>query len=165
MKYFRILSIVLTLGVFSIFFLWLKSHRSPQLFGKCIHRVTTAQKVVALTYDDGPSLHTGELLAILRKYEVRATFFLLGKNGETHPALVRQIHEEGHELGNHSYSHQPLIFKFPSFIREEIDKTDRIIRQSGYVGTIHFRAPYGRKLFALPWILSKLNRPHQGTNH
>ena len=59
-----------------------------------------------------------------------------------------------------SYSHQQLIFRSQAFIREEIDKTDQLIQQSGYAKTIHFRAPYGRKLIGLPWILHQDNRPH-----
>ena len=132
--------LILTLiGVFSASFLWLKSHRSPQLLGKCFHRVNTSKKVVALTFDDGPSSHTQEILDILRLHNVQATFFLLGKHAEQHPNLVRQIYEEGHDIGNHSFSHEPLIFKSLAFIREEINKTDQIIRLSGYPRTIHFR--------------------------
>jgi len=140
--------------------MWLKSHRSPQILGKCIHRVDTPAKVIALTFDDGPSEHTGEILKILRSHEVPATFFLLGQNAEQFPELVRQIYEGGHEIGNHSYSHQPFIFKTLAFIREEIEKTDQVIRRAGYQGTIHFRAPYGRKLIGLPWILYQSKRPH-----
>lgn len=143
-----------------VFFMWLKSHRSPQILGKCIHRVDTPLRVVALTFDDGPSEHTEEILKILRSHEVPATFFLLGQNVERFPSLVSEIYEQGHEIGNHSYSHQPFIFKSLSFMREEIEKTDQLIRSAGYQGTIHFRAPYGRKLIGLPWILYKSQRPH-----
>lgn len=141
-------------------FLWLKSPCSPQLFGKCIHRVNTSEKVVALTFDDGPSPDTQGILDVLRAHAVPATFFILGKNAEQLSHLLRQIYVEGHELGNHSYSHQPLVFKSLAFIREEIEKTDQVIRLSGYEGTIHFRAPYGRKLIGLPWVLYKSQRSH-----
>jgi peptidoglycan-N-acetylglucosamine deacetylase len=143
-----------------VFFLWLKSYRSPQIFGKCVHRVDTPTRVVALTFDDGPSEYTEEILKILRSQGAPATFFLLGQNAEQFPALVRQIYEGGHEIGNHSYSHQPFIFKSLAFMKEEIEKTDQVIRKAGYQGTIHFRAPYGRKLIGLPWILYKSRRPH-----
>ena len=142
------------------FFIWFKSHRSPQILGKCIHRVNTPLKMIALTFDDGPSEHTEEILKILHSQKVPATFFLLGRNAEQLPSLVRQIYEGGHEIGNHSYSHQPFIFKTLAFMREEIEKTDEIIRRAGYQGTIHFRAPYGRKLIGLPWILYKSQRLH-----
>ena len=58
------------------------------------------------------------------------------------------------------YSHLPFIFKSIAFMREEIEKTDQLIRKSGYEGPIHFRAPYGRKLIGLPWILYRSQRPH-----
>lgn len=116
--------------------------------------------MVALTFDDGPSEYTQKLLNILRSHKVPATFFLLGQNIERYPNIVRQIYEEGHEIGNHSYSHQPFIFRSLAFMREEIEKTDHLIRKAGYQGTIHFRAPYGRKLLGLPWILYQSRRPH-----
>ena len=152
--------ICLLLLIAFILLLWLKSHRSPQLLGRCVHRINTYEKVVALTFDDGPSFYTEEILDILHLYKAQATFFLLGQNIEQFPSLVQQIYKEGHEIGNHSYSHQSLIFKSCAFIREEIEKTDQLIKKSGYQGIIHFRAPYGRKLFGLPWILYKSKRPH-----
>jgi len=156
----RYLLTIFTIGITCLAVLWLKSPRSPQLFGTCVSRVKTEEKIVALTFDDGPSSYTEPLLAALRQYGVKATFFLLGNHAETHPELVRQIYTDGHEIGNHSYSHQPLIFRSASFIREEIEKTDQIIRRAGYTGPIHFRAPYGRKLVALPRILKEMHRPH-----
>lgn len=152
--------ICLLLLIAFILLLWLKGHRSPQLLGRCVHRINTSEKVVALTFDDGPSFYTEEILDILHLYKAQATFFLLGQNIEQFPSLVQQIYKKGHEIGNHSYSHQPLIFKSCAFIREEIEKTDQLIKKSGYQGIIHFRAPYGRKLFGLPWILYKSKRPH-----
>jgi peptidoglycan-N-acetylglucosamine deacetylase len=159
-KSFSVCLILLFLALSYVSFLWLKSHRSPQLMGKYFHRVNTSEKVVALTFDDGPSIYTKDILDILRQHDVKATFFILGKNAVQYPLVLRQIHEEGHEIGNHSFSHEPLIFKSLAFIRDEIDKTDRLIRQSGYQGPIHFRAPYGRKLLGLPWILYQTKRIH-----
>lgn len=106
-----------------------------------------------------PSEYTEEILKTLSSHRVSATFFLLGQNAEQFPALVRQIYEEDHEIGNHSYSHQPLIFRSLSFMSEEIEKTDRLIKSARYQRTVHFRAPYGRKLIGLPWILYRSQRP------
>src|SRR5476651_515730 len=120
--------LILTLiALFYGLFLWLKSPRSPQLLGRCIHRVDTSEKVVALTFDDGPSFYTEEIFGVIRLHKVQATFFLLGPNMEQFAVLVRQIYEEGYEIGNHSDSHQPLIFKSLAFIQEEIEKTDQLI--------------------------------------
>lgn len=63
------------------------------------------------------------------------------------------IAEAGHELGNHSYSHSRLVFKSPGTIRQEIDRTNALIRGTGYSGTIHFRPPNGKKLLLLPRYL------------
>jgi len=73
---------------------------------------------------------------------------------------VQRIYREGHEIGNHSWSHQRLIFKTPTFIRNEIEHTDQLIRSLGYQGPIHFRAPYGNKFLILPWILKSMDRAH-----
>jgi chitin deacetylase len=89
---------------------------------------------------------------------VKATFFLIGAEIEQRPELARRIAAEGHELGNHSYSHTHMVLKSPSFIREEIERTDQLIRAAGYEGDIHFRPPYSYKLVLLPYYLSKTNR-------
>ncbi|MBA2628945.1 MAG: polysaccharide deacetylase family protein [Rickettsiaceae bacterium] len=140
---------------------WLKEHTSPQLIGKAYFSVKTDKKIVALTFDDGPSVPvTNDILDLLKEYQIKATFFILGKHAQIYPELVQKIYQDGHELGNHSWSHERLIFKSPTFIRNEIEHTDKVIRSLGYLGPIHFRAPYGNKLLVLPWILDGMNRPH-----
>ena len=137
----------------------LANSRTFQLFGEIVPRVETSQRVVALTFDDGPTPEAvDQLLSILRERNVKATFFLIGGALEEHPELGRRIAQEGHELGNHSYSHERMIFKTPSFIREEIERTDQLIRNTGYQGPIQFRPPYGKKLVLLPYYLSKTHR-------
>jgi len=137
----------------------LANSRTFQLFGEIVPRVETSQRVVALTFDDGPTPEAvDQVLSILRERKVKATFFLIGGALEEHPELGRRIAQEGHELGNHSYSHDRMIFKTPSFIREEIERTDQLIRNTGYQGPIQFRPPYGKKLVLLPYYLSKTHR-------
>lgn len=132
-----------------------------QAFGDLVNRVNTNEKVVALTYDDGPNPpYTNQLLEVLDDLKVKATFFLIGRNIEEHPQMSRAILEGGHELGNHSYSHEELLFRPKSFVNSEIEKTDQLLRELGVVGNIHFRAPFGYKGFVLPWLLSKLNKKH-----
>jgi chitin deacetylase len=132
--------------------------RTLQCFGNIVPRVDTSAPVVALTFDDGPSQFTEEILAILRERDVRATFFVTGQAVEEHTAAARSIVEEGHELGNHSYSHQYMMLKSYSFIQQEIESTDRLIREAGYEGDIHFRSPYGKKLIVLPYYLDQTGR-------
>ncbi|OEH86982.1 polysaccharide deacetylase [Desulfuribacillus stibiiarsenatis] len=130
------------------------SSRTFQLSGELIHKVDTTEKVVALTFDDGPTKNTGEVLDILKALDVKATFFVTGREIEENMDEAKRIVLEEHELGNHSYSHQRMVLKTPSFIEEEIDRTNALIREAGYQGTIHFRPPYGKKLLVLPMVLN-----------
>lgn len=127
-----------------------------QLFGKMITRVKTAEKVVALTYDDGPNPpYTEALLDVLNRSNAKATFFVIGKSAETNETTVQRMLAEGHELGNHSYSHTKLINQKLSVVRAEVDKTDEVLKKAGVKSTIHFRAPLGLKRVRLPWELAR----------
>ena len=133
--------------------------RTFQFFGTIVPRVDTKEKLVALTFDDGPEpAFTDEILGVLKEQDVKATFFLIGGALERHLAEGKKIVAAGHEIGNHSYSHQRMILVTPSFVKEEVEKTDALIRAAGYEKTAHFRPPYGKKLFALPFYLSQNNR-------
>ncbi|WP_257458815.1 polysaccharide deacetylase family protein [Archangium lipolyticum] len=132
-----------------------------QLFGELHARVETSEKVVALTFDDGPRPgQTEAILDILKRHGVRASFFMVGRNIERHRELAARVLAEGHQLGNHSYSHRRLIFKSPSYVREELDRTDALLRGLGVEGELLFRAPNGKKLVVLPWLLSRSGRKH-----
>jgi peptidoglycan/xylan/chitin deacetylase (PgdA/CDA1 family) len=129
---------------------------SFQFFGELVHRVETDEKVVALTFDDGPSpANTEAVLAVLARHHVKATFFMVGRNIEQHRALATRVLAEGHEAGNHSYSHKRLVFKSPAFVEAEISKTDTLLRELGVKGDIPFRSPFGKKLLVQPWVLSR----------
>jgi chitin deacetylase len=129
--------------------------RTFQFFGEIVPRIDSRQKAVALTFDDGPMPGaTEEVLSVLDEEGVKATFFLIGADLEKNPEQGRMIAARGHELGNHSYSHHRMVLKSLTFIRSEIERTDELIRQTGYRGQIHFRPPYGKKLFLLPYYLS-----------
>jgi peptidoglycan/xylan/chitin deacetylase (PgdA/CDA1 family) len=133
--------------------------RTFQFFGQLVPRVNTSQKVVALTFDDGPTPEaTGPVLSALEEGQVRATFFVTGADLEKNMDEGRRIVAAGHELGNHSYSHERMVLVTPSFVRREVERTDELIRTAGYRGEIYFRPPYGKKLFALPYYLSRTGR-------
>ncbi len=137
----------------------LSKARSFQLFGKIVSRVETSDPVVALTLDDGPTLrYTRDILSLLDEKDVKATFFLTGKEMEEVPALARDIAQRGHQIGNHSYSHSDMTLSSMSTVREEIERTDAAIRAAGYQGEIYFRPPYGKKLVTLPWYLWQAGR-------
>jgi len=110
----------------------------------------------ALTFDDGPSVpYTGQILDILAKNKIKATFFLCGANAERYPELVRRIQREGHVIGNHTYSHPYLHLKSEADIAEEIDRTQEVLlRITGQRPTL-FRPPYGVRWFSLWPILRR----------
>jgi len=102
------------------------------------------EKKIALTFDDGPGIFTLDVLALLKKYNVKATFFCIGKNIETHPEILKQIIAEGHLVGNHSYSHSKFFdFYNAEKIREEIEKTDLLLKKFTSKKINFFRPPYG----------------------
>ena len=121
--------------------------------------IKTEEKVVALTFDDGPHpIFTIELLKLLAEFNVKATFFVSGKNIEQHKDLVKQIVDNEHELGNHAYSHRNLIFKTTSFIRNEIVKTDDLIKSCGADVPNIVRPPFGRFLLSALYVFCKLKK-------
>lgn len=151
----------LLLVVVVVFFgLWkLSSSVSFQLFGELIDKVDAEQKLVALTFDDGPTPHyTASVLQLLELYQVKATFFVTGSETQRYMTQAKQIVAAGHQLGNHSWSHQRMVFMPLDEISREIEGTDQQIRAAGYTGEILFRPPYGKKLLLLPWYLAKHQR-------
>ena len=156
-KIITLLTMVIVLAALGIAGLELTSSRSFQFYGNLVSQIQTDQKVVALTFDDGPTENTATILAVLAELDVKATFYVTGREIEKFPEEARMLVEAGHELGNHSYSHTRMAFKSPSFIQEEIDSTNLLIRESGYTGPIHFRPPYGKKLIFLPRYLKSLD--------
>lgn len=152
--------VIAALLVVGFIALW-RISRSPtfQFFGRLTPRVNTSQKVVALTFDDGPTPEaTGQILSALDEGQVRATFFVTGAELEKNMAEGKRIVAAGHELGNHSYSHERMVFVTPSFVEREIERTDKLIRDAGHRGEIYFRPPYGKKLFTLPYYLARTGR-------
>jgi len=124
-----------------------------------VQQVDTREKVISLTFDDGPSrAYTDEVLSVLAHYEVQATFFLTGKEMAENPEHTKRLLASGHQLANHSFSHPRMVLMSQTAIAKEIEQTDLLIRQAGYQGDIVFRPPYGKKLFGLPWYLQQHNR-------
>ena len=100
--------LLFTIALFFAVSLLIKVTKFHNYFG--INRADTEVKVVALTYDDGPyPPYTNQLLDILDRYQVKATFFEIGRNIEKHPEIVNMIVARGDELANHSYSHKSQL--------------------------------------------------------
>ena len=113
--------------------------------GVPIARLTTPQKLVALSFDDGPRAG-GEfdtLLALLASRHAHATFFVIGQELAAHPELARRLLDAGHEIGNHTWTHPHLDSISIDSVRIEIARTDSLLRALGVRGRILVRPPYG----------------------
>lgn len=101
--------------------------------------------VIALTFDDGPSKYTEDILNILKKYDACATFFVIGNKVEAYQDIIKESIKNGNEIGNHSYSHKDLSKLKEEDFREEIEKTQKIIQKTtGYTPKL-LRPTYGEK--------------------
>lgn len=140
---------------------------SSQLFGPSIYRGSHGsrkRRSIALTFDDGPSPGTAELLDYLAAEEVKATFFQCGMNVLRHPELARRVAEEGHEIGNHTYSHPQLSprlgwdlnLRSPAEIFAELQRAQEIFAEISNVVPRLFRAPYGLRWYGLRAAQRKL---------
>ncbi len=99
---------------------------------------------IAITFDDGPDpVYTPQLLDGLKERGVRASFFVMGKQAEAYPDLVRRMQEEGHLIGNHTYTHVQLSKKNRESFKEELLKTNELIREITGEEVQFVRPPYG----------------------
>lgn len=115
-----------------------------QWYGKTFVGLPRGAKQIALTYDDGPNdPHTLQLLEVLGKHNVHATFFLIGKHVKLRPELAREIVKEGHAIGNHTFSHPNLIFTSGTHTRQELGRCSEILRDTVGTEASLFRPPFG----------------------
>lgn len=119
-------------------------------------RGPAAPKQIALTFDDGPNEpYTSQILDILKKQHVKATFFIVGLNATRYPQVVKRIQEEGHIIGNHTFSHSPLLFKNKAEIQMEIENWEKVMDDIGIHYSHWFRAPHGWRSPFLPSVLQE----------
>jgi peptidoglycan/xylan/chitin deacetylase (PgdA/CDA1 family) len=125
-------------------------HRNSNVFGSVLSRLPTDDLIASITFDDGPNPHaTPVILDVLKREEVHATFFVLGRHADRWPELVKRMSDEGHQLGNHGYWHRKLHRRTPGYIRDDLTRgADAIERASGVRPAV-FRAPHG---FRNPWV-------------
>lgn len=118
----------------------------PQRWGGSTYwQGDTSRKVVALTFDDGPSLYTAAVLDILNAKKIPATFFVMGRQVERHPELLRRIAAEGHEIGNHTYAlaaRKNILFS--DIVADEIANTQKIIADVCGITPQYYRSPGGQ---------------------
>jgi peptidoglycan/xylan/chitin deacetylase (PgdA/CDA1 family) len=119
----------------------------------------TQVKCVALTFDDGPGKYAGILLDTLKKHNAKATFFLEGQYAKSRPAFVKRMVKEGHAIGNHSYSHPDFTKVSASTIRNEIKKTNDVIKKAAGVEPKLLRPPYGLSDLQVQDIATEFGMP------
>lgn len=125
-------------------------------FGPSITRAAPGGARIALTFDDGPSESTPHVLDILAHHGARATFFLVGMNTARLPEIARRVIKEGHEIGNHTYSHANFYRRAPWQVANEIELCQRTLEDTLGVAPRWFRPPFGCRWFGLFPTLERL---------
>ncbi len=122
-----------------------------------ISRGNTGKNMVALTFDDGPDEPTTrQILALLDKYAVKATFFVSGVNALKYPEIIKEIINRGHTIGNHSFHHNPfLMLGSYNYLYQEVLRAQEVLKKMG-VNVLAFRPPVGIISPKLPQVLNKL---------
>lgn len=131
--------------------------KSSQLFGPSVYRGPGRRRSVALTFDDGPSEGTLDLLEYLDCEGIKATFFQCGMNVRRLPQIAGQVAAAGHQIGNHTYSHPHLMLKSRAFIDREFTEAQRIIQFETGVVPMFLRPPYGFRWMGMRQVQEKLS--------
>jgi peptidoglycan/xylan/chitin deacetylase (PgdA/CDA1 family) len=128
-----------------------------QIFGRTLTQGPTNERVVALTYDDGPNPpYTGQILDVLEQEHVHATFFLVGRAAQAYPSVVRREVADGNAVGNHTWDHPHLIIMRRSQIRSSLQRTDSAIFAASGVHTHLMRPPFGARDWSVMQVAHKL---------
>lgn len=130
---------------------------TSQLFGRTVV-AGSAPSEIALTYDDGPNPScTPQLLELLAKHQVRATFFLIGNFVRREKQLVRELAGSGHLIGNHTISHPNLALQSAASIRRELSDCSKLLEDTTGTAVSLFRPPFGSRRPAVLRIARELN--------
>ncbi len=130
--------------------------KSSQLFGPSVFRGPGLRRSLSLTFDDGPSEGTLQLLDYLEAQDIKATFFLCGINVQRFPEIAGRVAAAGHEIGNHTYSHPKLLFRSQRFIDDEFSLAQRIISSETGVTPMMLRPPYGLRWAGMQAVQRRL---------
>ena len=131
----------------------LSTLRKPNGSYEKLYKGDRSRKVVALTFDDGPKYDAGRILDILKAKGVTATFFVVGKQADAFPALVKRMADEGHEIGCHTYNHFDLEYLSEIQITQEVFKTAATVRSLTGREMRYLRPPGGHEGKRLPEVM------------
>jgi peptidoglycan/xylan/chitin deacetylase (PgdA/CDA1 family) len=124
-------------------FAWGVRGRSSLMFAPSVWRGPKARRAIALTFDDGPSESTRDLLEVLDEFGVKATFFQCGFNARRLRSEAAEVARRGHEIGNHGDTHQALYLHAPGFIHDQLARAQTSIEDATGITPALFRAPFG----------------------
>lgn len=138
-------AIIILVILASCFFVYASYNINSGVYLKTWCRAKTDEKVVALTFDDGPHAEqTAKVLDVLLEFNVKACFFCIGKNVEGNELLLKRIIDEGHLIGNHSYNHNfSFTLQSTQKVQRDLQKCEKIISQTENISTRLFRPPFG----------------------
>jgi peptidoglycan-N-acetylglucosamine deacetylase len=153
----RAIVVVLAIAVLVAIAWYITESPKNQLWGPTITSVGVHQKVVALTFDDGPNPpYTDQIVDYLHSQGIVATFFVVGIAVVAHPDVVRLEVRDGDAIGNHSWDHAHLVLLRRSHIERELVDTENAIQQAAGVHTLLFRPPFGARDFAVIRVAHEL---------
>ena len=154
------ISVYIYIGIFILYcaILFYGSYNvGSNFFMKVLCSAATTEKLIAISFDDGPvEQYTRQVLQVLKEQQVPAAFFCIGRRIVENEALFREVHAQGHIIGNHSYSHSPLFDILPgNKMLKDVQMTDTAIRQSIGLQPKLFRPPYGVTTPAMKGVMDK----------
>ena len=135
---------------------WAVRGRSSQVFGPSVWRGRPGRKAIALTFDDGPSPATPQILDILASFNIPATFFQCGENVLRAPELSRAVCAGPHEIGNHSHTHPNFALKRPTYILDEFLRAQNAIAETTGRTPAVVRPPFGVRWFGFREMQERL---------
>jgi len=135
---------------------WAVRGRRCTWLAPSIWRGPDARRAIALSFDDGPSESTARVLDLLEQYGAKATFFMCGHHVRRLPFAACQVMRQGHEIGNHSETHEPLYLRSPGFIQAQLGRAQESIQEVTGVTPRLFRPPFGARWFGLRAAQRKL---------
>ena len=137
--------IAILLFVLTLFLVWASADVGSNIYLKAVCKGSDKKKVIALTFDDGPDeLMTPKVLDVLKRYDIKATFFLIGTKVDKNPDIVKRIVEEGHIVANHTYTHSGLFpLSGKQKVKQELQKCNESIKNAIGVYPLLFRPPFG----------------------
>ena len=154
----RVFALVFLITILSTLIFVVKANDAKkQVLGISTTSVQTDQKIIALTFVDGPSpQYTDCILKILKDKNIKATFFVVGENVDKYPEVLKRIHIQGHEIGNHSNSHKYINFMKFQELAKELMVAEEKIHYLTKIRPAIFRSPYGWHGSNLPKVTQLL---------